>query len=889
MFKATRKFYSLISSILLLALVGCGLGIGTPGILNTVGVDAKQDPVNQTVESSQQNLIHFPSLVTQTPISRANEYQIKQAEARSGRHYTIKMGTVIGGQIPTVLANTISQRIPASGEFELQLTPGAVFGANLDRAIASHSVLTLPQGNYEFYIQAWGRDGSRATFAEAGYAHNSVIDRAGGAYDYYYMGRRSLPIPSSWQIGDRYHFRIRNSRVSELTIRIFETSQSGEPPTGVSVIGSEGGEANLPGVASVEIPAGALPQDKTIKISQLTSLSGIGKNTDIPYAPISITPTGTTFSKPIRITFQSNGAALRSTLAQSMVCLTSEDGNNWTRIPVEDNLNDASTVTASANHLSDFVVYRPVNRNWSKHVVITPTYRIYFDQELPINSNLYKWFADPGATGSVALNYAYTHYNTLKPLDYPLPEGQTWIHRNPTTGDETNQIKEIPVYLVNDYQPQSPITNFDNPISAGDFGVYTVLPLTGWTDPDSNHLQTIYHEVFHQFQYAPLSIQKRIYFHETLGLPGQRLPSIFEASARFMGVATLLSPVSRLTFPNVKVSNPDDYQIGAELERMLENSVTEKTVFDWDDQYKASILFSAIYNQFQSFSPIFYLFQRFGTTSDDEQTALNRTLTSLSYSTDAAFADATLTAYDWNRYFTPWQGIVSIPRKPSTESHPNKVQLSSNSNTISLDFKPLAAYFRTLTTTTAGDYRVDFAAPSGVQVKIRPTEGNDIAGDFADLRPGTVLHLVPGADQVILVSTPGYVPTSNFILTVSEVPKPTPTPTPAPTPRTCGRVTQDFPCTATVGRPVWSNGVWQFPCTPGGQMSGLYSGAKTGYYWRTATPVGSGFALGPEQEAWIYPVGTRLVKDTCSGDIISADDIVGAAMHFVGPPDPNKK
>jgi hypothetical protein len=85
------------------------------------------------------------------------------------------------------------------------------------------------------------------------------------------LGSRALPVPSNWKSsdGEKYVLRLKNEGVTDLTFRWYKTpNQAVALPPGTAEIGPAGGTVELPGVAKLEIPAGALGRREIIRLSQ---------------------------------------------------------------------------------------------------------------------------------------------------------------------------------------------------------------------------------------------------------------------------------------------------------------------------------------------------------------------------------------------------------------------------------------------------------------------------------------------------------------------------------------------------------------------------------------------------------------------------------------------
>jgi hypothetical protein len=89
------------------------------------------------------------------------------------------------------------------------------------------------------------------------------------------LGSRALPTPPSWNLQQNgYRLKLKNQGITDFTVRLVR--RPGEQvamPLGIKEIGPAGGTVELPGVARLEIPAGALSENKMVKLSQLLQVT----------------------------------------------------------------------------------------------------------------------------------------------------------------------------------------------------------------------------------------------------------------------------------------------------------------------------------------------------------------------------------------------------------------------------------------------------------------------------------------------------------------------------------------------------------------------------------------------------------------------------------------
>jgi len=85
------------------------------------------------------------------------------------------------------------------------------------------------------------------------------------------LGSHALPTPPSWNLQQNgYTLKLKNQGITDFTVRLVRRpAEQAALPLGMKEIGPAGGTVELPGVARLEIPAGALSENKMVKLSQL--------------------------------------------------------------------------------------------------------------------------------------------------------------------------------------------------------------------------------------------------------------------------------------------------------------------------------------------------------------------------------------------------------------------------------------------------------------------------------------------------------------------------------------------------------------------------------------------------------------------------------------------
>jgi outer membrane protein assembly factor BamB len=90
------------------------------------------------------------------------------------------------------------------------------------------------------------------------------------------LGVRPFPIPATWNAGSDYTLEFQPQNIPAFTLRWIK-SQASAPdfPPGLAEIGPAGGNVDLPGVAKLAVPAGAVNQKTLFRISQVSQAMGL--------------------------------------------------------------------------------------------------------------------------------------------------------------------------------------------------------------------------------------------------------------------------------------------------------------------------------------------------------------------------------------------------------------------------------------------------------------------------------------------------------------------------------------------------------------------------------------------------------------------------------------
>ena len=121
---------------------------------------------------------------------------------------------------------------------------------------------------------------------------------------WYKMSGRPLPVPTEWHNpnGNQYVLKLSNAGLSQFSARFQNAAESQRIyPPGIQLVGPTGGTVKLPGVGELQVPMGALAENKTIVMRQFTEpyYQPAGEVFVTPL--VKLEPDGLVFSKPAKI------------------------------------------------------------------------------------------------------------------------------------------------------------------------------------------------------------------------------------------------------------------------------------------------------------------------------------------------------------------------------------------------------------------------------------------------------------------------------------------------------------------------------------------------------------------------------------------------------------
>ncbi|GAB3946396.1 hypothetical protein GCM10028805_16850 [Spirosoma harenae] len=122
------------------------------------------------------------------------------------------------------------------------------------------------------------------------------------------------------------------------------------------MIGPAGGTVSSEdGKIRIDIPAGALTSEEAISIQPLTNTNPTGKG-----AAFRLEPHGTTFARPVKITFAYDDIDLQATVAEALQVAYQEKNGVWMAMPGAKLNKQAKTLTIETTHFSDWSYFSTI-------------------------------------------------------------------------------------------------------------------------------------------------------------------------------------------------------------------------------------------------------------------------------------------------------------------------------------------------------------------------------------------------------------------------------------------------------------------------------------------------------------------------------------------------
>lgn len=170
--------------------------------------------------------------------------------------------------------------IPASGSFRLTVQEGEQFSILDSDARDGAAQVQLPAGHYDTLLKL--SNGGTLQLEDRLYHVKDTLQ--GNAWQR--LGLRPLPVPAAWYEPDgQFVLRFTTSQVQVFQLSWQQHNTPAEPPPGLAEIGPAGGTLVLPGVATLEIPAGALSQPTVVRLRQQMAAASQRVYCPNPYIP----------------------------------------------------------------------------------------------------------------------------------------------------------------------------------------------------------------------------------------------------------------------------------------------------------------------------------------------------------------------------------------------------------------------------------------------------------------------------------------------------------------------------------------------------------------------------------------------------------------------------
>jgi len=279
-----RTHKATIFGILMVLLAACSFMPGTQvprlgGQPTSMGVSYQPDKGS----TYQPEMITMPLQVTTQPLK-----ELAAEEWQSFRRPTT------GSQPPAeprqLSFSTQSQgsqtiQIPSSGIFQLIVQAGSRFQILQPDARSGPAQVQLPSGTLEAVLSVPAGSGPGQLQIQDSFYYLQDSLNPSEHERHFSLGLRPLPIPGTWHNPDQEHwvlnFQVQNLQGFELS---WNPSQQSPPlPPGLAEIGPAGGSVELPGLAKLEVPAGALSQTQMVRLSQVLEAESLAVSPELDF------------------------------------------------------------------------------------------------------------------------------------------------------------------------------------------------------------------------------------------------------------------------------------------------------------------------------------------------------------------------------------------------------------------------------------------------------------------------------------------------------------------------------------------------------------------------------------------------------------------------------
>jgi outer membrane protein assembly factor BamB len=156
--------------------------------------------------------------------------------------------------------------------FEWEIAGSSQSGEDLASAGDSYFETETESGDNKLLLSVEGKK----DLAKASLPTQCHEGEEPGVSIWWKLGVRPFPIPASWNEGSDYVLEFKPQNIPAFSLRWAKTNASAPDfPPGLAEIGPAGGSVNLPGVAQLQVPAGAVNQKTLFKIAQVSQAMGL--------------------------------------------------------------------------------------------------------------------------------------------------------------------------------------------------------------------------------------------------------------------------------------------------------------------------------------------------------------------------------------------------------------------------------------------------------------------------------------------------------------------------------------------------------------------------------------------------------------------------------------
>lgn len=355
------------------------------------------------------------------------------------------------------------------------------------------------------------------------------------------LGVRSLPVPNDWHSdnGANQVFNLTNQGVTDFVMRWVKTpGQQISLPPGIKEIGPDGGTIDLPGVAELVFPQGALTKQTIISITQepLAYKDAVMLTPIVRFEPFDLK-----LAQPVLLRMKMNQALVgenHPSIARYNYFLPDEpNGQNWDSLLSSDSIENITFSSwFSLPRLTRIFVSMPP-------FALEHKFQPFRENMIQNTPNAFKTSSQTqGAT-----NFVF-YYDTkdkdafqYKPIiEYALNRGwSSYANLFKTNIPNKHYFNKIPGYVVDKFGvlpiEEPTVTNIDQPFSDNNWSIVFPPKVAGLPTTAASFVQASQHELFHVFQNTLLPASLRYPAASSIYKDHPEVGWILESSAKYMG------------------------------------------------------------------------------------------------------------------------------------------------------------------------------------------------------------------------------------------------------------------------------------------------------------------------------------------------------------------